>query len=903
MPPIRDVMKGFVKALKEKKRKKIGQIGQKGSKTQTNPSAQVPLSSQNKPVTPSLEVIKIKPLTTKIYVDNLNNTIVRMQVPELEIKTIEEVIKKALADDIKKIFLFHNLNSPARLQYDESNNAFWDIQIHTQDIERQQVLIEMLSKKNELFYLSTTSVDQIKQMPKLYFERRGNSSVTVSSPVPLEEEKKIKSNEVAGINKNNSEDSKAQTNLDSSKNSANNKKHHAVHEEPKNKKEAAKPENKNIPNKETAAVKSNAQPDKDQTLNKNEVKSQVSSETIIAAHNAEVAQPEEVKALDPQEENVKQKEVKQAKAELLKPQIAEDKVQAEKVIETKAELPPDEIIKPESNEAHLQETPAQPEKLAAAVLQEENVKDSEKKADPATVKEVENSPATSDIEKVKELPIEAVKAAEISAETVATEKHESEVNKSVDEAEKLKLKEEHFQKPKPETIEIKESGVETAVVSEKVEAAKVEEVKLEEAQAVVKVEKLSNPEINSALKPMQAESSQSGATESKNLAATALQADVVKTTETKSEAVKFEESQAVEIKNETALVEKVELETSEVIGTAAEVKNEAVAGIEESKPQEVQKTEDKVEVSQVVELKSDLTQAEVAEPEIIKIDKEVAVSDIRAHEVTAEKSVVLEETNKTEVKAEESKIEQVKTEALSESNSSEAVKTGNNSQKTAEETQQQEGKMTATELQIEVKPAEEAKAEEAKAEEAKAEEAKAEEAKAEEAKAEEAKAEEAKAEEAKAEEAAPVQPKLSSAEKAKKEREERELMLHQRYQEHAERIRKLFPDGAVKITIKDKEEEIQLSFGNNAKLCEIVRRNLEDYQKIGKNEIGNNFTIPRNNKVVEMFNDDRQEIWREAFKKGVSTQGEERKTPIVIIKKKAAKSLQQPNNGNTTNNA
>jgi|GEM_PF-3758983 len=125
---------------------------------------------------------------------------------------------------------------------------------------------------------------------------------------------------------------------------------------------------------------------------------------------------------------------------------------------------------------------------------------------------------------------------------------------------------------------------------------------------------------------------------------------------------------------------------------------------------------------------------------------------------------------------------------------------------------------------------------------------------------------------------------------AAKQRSERDAQLRQKYEEFTEKLKGLFPEGTVTINIKDKEEEIQLGFGTNAKLCEIVRKNLEDYKKIDKIDVGNNFTLPRIPKTTLLFNDDRQEIWREAFRKialGEDSTKTATKSPAVTIKRKS----------------
>ena len=108
---------------------------------------------------------------------------------------------------------------------------------------------------------------------------------------------------------------------------------------------------------------------------------------------------------------------------------------------------------------------------------------------------------------------------------------------------------------------------------------------------------------------------------------------------------------------------------------------------------------------------------------------------------------------------------------------------------------------------------------------------------------------------------------------------EREAQTRKKYEDLAEKIKNLFPEGSVAVTNKEKEEEIVIAFGNNVSLCQAARGNLEDYKKVDKVDVGNNFTLPRSNKLIDMFNDDRQDLWRAAFKK-ITTLPSAAKTPV-----------------------
>ncbi|HSW70495.1 MAG TPA: hypothetical protein VLH77_00760, partial [Gammaproteobacteria bacterium] len=127
------------------------------------------------------------------------------------------------------------------------------------------------------------------------------------------------------------------------------------------------------------------------------------------------------------------------------------------------------------------------------------------------------------------------------------------------------------------------------------------------------------------------------------------------------------------------------------------------------------------------------------------------------------------------------------------------------------------------------------------------------------------------------------------AEKINKEKLEREK-IQKKYAELADKIKALFPEGSVVVHIKEKEDEIQLAFGTNANLCQLVRKNLEDYKKKDKIDSGNNFTLPRSNKLIQLLNDDRQAIWKEVFQQPATSDEKKSapKSPTIIVKRNTA---------------
>ena len=118
------------------------------------------------------------------------------------------------------------------------------------------------------------------------------------------------------------------------------------------------------------------------------------------------------------------------------------------------------------------------------------------------------------------------------------------------------------------------------------------------------------------------------------------------------------------------------------------------------------------------------------------------------------------------------------------------------------------------------------------------------------------------------------------------------MLLRKKYEDFANKIKNLFPEGSVSINIKQKEDEIQLAFGTNANLCKIVRKNLEDYKKTDKFDVGNNFTLPCSNKLILLLNDDRNVIWKEVFRQYATPDERklEPKAPTVILKRNTARS-------------
>ncbi len=131
------------------------------------------------------------------------------------------------------------------------------------------------------------------------------------------------------------------------------------------------------------------------------------------------------------------------------------------------------------------------------------------------------------------------------------------------------------------------------------------------------------------------------------------------------------------------------------------------------------------------------------------------------------------------------------------------------------------------------------------------------------------------------------------AEQRKKEREEQEVLQRKKYAEYADKIKGLFPEGSVTVAVKEKEDAIQLSFGTNAALCEIARKNLEDYKKQNKVDAGNNLSLPRSNKLAQLLSDERQEIWKSVFKQYAAGKDKktiaqnERKAPTITVKNSA----------------
>jgi len=183
MAPIPKFVSGFVKALKNRAQKKDPE--DKKKILPSTPSASTATAVKAKAVN---DFIKGAPFPITVHMDQFN-TVLRVKIPEINYQiTCEQLIQRGdLIREIKKIFLFHSLESPVHLHDDHRHQAFWDILIYTKDPEKQKAILDMLASKTDLFALKTRSVDQILPLPTLHTEK---SSTTAKQPPVTPAEKK-----------------------------------------------------------------------------------------------------------------------------------------------------------------------------------------------------------------------------------------------------------------------------------------------------------------------------------------------------------------------------------------------------------------------------------------------------------------------------------------------------------------------------------------------------------------------------------------------------------------------------------------------------------------------------------------------------------------------------------------